>query len=330
MSLPPAPPSLPGDDGAPRTGLFAGAVVDASFERLRHPFAPGILERKLMEKRWTYVFVSTPEMMAAFAIVDAGYLSSGICAVFDRGSRRLLANENPVLPPLCANVSDSTAQGLSARLIGPGIDARLQRNGDRISLRARWAHVEADLELDASRAPSPITAIAPVGVPGRFDLTQKTVLLPAEGVVRAGNIDFPVEHQLAGIDYTHGYLARETSWKWGFAVGGQTGTRVAFNFSEGFLQGDGENVAWIDGEPRPTGAVRFHREGVEPLSRWTLRSDSGEVDLVFRPEGYRAQTIDLKLILSKYLQPFGTYAGKLFGIDLADLPGVAEDHSARW
>lgn len=330
MSLPPAPSSLPGDDGAPRTGLYSGALADARFEGLQAPFAPGILERRLMEKRWAYLFVSTPEVMACFAVVDAGYLSSGICAVFDRGSRRLLANENPVLPPFCANVSDRTAEGFSARLIGPAIEARLQREGGTIALRARWAHVEADLELDAEGAAQPITAIAPVGAAGRFDLTQKTVLLPAEGEIRAGNVRFPIQGQLAGIDYTHGYLARETSWKWGFAVGRQGKRRLAFNFSEGFLQGEGENVAWIDGEPQATGAVRFERSGEEPLATWRLRSERGDVDLTFRPEGYRAQAIDLKLISSKYLQPFGTFSGTLPGAEISDLPGVCEDHAARW
>lgn len=329
MPLPPAPPSLPGEDGAPRIGLYEGALADATFEKLRPPFAPGILDRKLMEKRWTYLFVSTPDAMASFAIIDAGYLSTGICAVFDRGSRRLLADENPVLPPLCAAVSDDTSAALSARLWGPAIDARLQRNGDRISLRARWGHVEADLELDAARAAAPITAIAPVGAAGRFDLTQKTVLLPADGEIRAANIRFPVEGQLAGIDYTHGYLPRETTWKWAFAVGEDT-VRLAFNFSEGFLQGEGENVAWLDGHPRPTGEVRFERVSDDPLSAWNLRNATGEVDLIFRPEGYRAQSVDLKLIRSKYLQPFGTYSGSLFGRALSGLPGVVEDHAARW
>src|SRR5439155_1506210 len=78
---------------------------------------------------------------------------------------------------------------------------------------------EIDLTLDAGRAPAPMTAIAPVGPAGRFDFTQKTVLIPAEGEVRAGNIRFPVRNQLAGIDFTHGYLARDTAWRWAFGAG---------------------------------------------------------------------------------------------------------------
>jgi uncharacterized protein DUF2804 len=326
--LPPAPARLAGADGRPRFGLYAGSLGDPSFAGLHDP--PGALQRRLVEKKWQYVFLATPEMMLALAVIDCGYLSSGICAVFDRGSRRLLVNDNPVLPPVCAQVSEEPGDGMSARLLGPTIRARLQRAGGRVSVQATWAHADVDLMLDANRAPPPVTAIAEVGAPGRFDFTQKTVLVPAEGEVRAGNVRFPVQGQFAGLDYTHGFFTRETAWRWAFA-GGRAGSHLlAFNFSDGFLQGEGENVVWVDGEPRPAGPVRFSFQPEAPLAPWRVESADGRVDLTFQPEGYRTQTIDLKLILSKYLQPFGTFSGTVNGVAVEGLPGVAEDHAARW
>jgi hypothetical protein len=326
--LPPAPQRLLAEDGTPRSGLYAGSLADARFAGLKD--APGPLQRRLTEKKWQYLFLATPEMMLALAVIDCGYLASGICAVFDRGSRRLLVNDNPVLPSLCAAVGEEPADGMSARLLGPRIRARLQRAGGRISVQANWAHADVDLLLDAGRAPAPITAIAPVGPKGRFDFTQKTVLVPAEGEVRAGNVRFAVQGDLAGLDYTHGLLARETSWRWAFA-GGRAGPHlVAFNFSDGFLQGEGENVAWIDGDPQAVGPVRFEFEPERPLGAWRVQSADGRVDLTFQPEGHRAQTVDLKLIRSRYLQPFGTFSGTIDGIAVEALPGVTEDHEARW
>jgi Protein of unknown function (DUF2804) len=327
-TLPPAPARLVGPEGKPQFGLYAGSVRDASFAGLREPL--GILQRRLVEKKWQYVFVATPEMMLSLAVIDGGYLSSGICAVFDRGSRRLLVNDNPVLPPICAQVADDATDRMSARLLGPAIRARVQRADGRVSVQATWAHADVDLLLDVTRAPPPITAIAEVNEAGRFDFTQKTVLVPAEGEVRAGNIHFPVQGQLAGLDYTHGLLARETAWRWAFATGRSGSHLVAFNFSEGFLSGEGENVVWIDGEPQPAGPVDFSFDPGAPLSDWRVRSSDGRVDLTFHPEGYRAQTIDLKLIRSAYLQPFGTWSGSANGVAIEGLAGVAEDHSARW
>ena len=322
--LTPAPESLAADDGAPRMGLYRGSIADTAFAKLTGVWAPSFLERRLVEKSWQYACVATPEMMLAIAIIDTGYLSSGMCAVFDRGSRRLLSNENPVLPPLAAAVEPR-----KARLVGPAIRASFERKESAVEIKASWGHTDVSLVLDASRS-TPVTAVAPVGPEGRFDLTQKSVLLPAEGEVRAGNIRFAVQGQLAGLDYTHGYLARETAWRWAFANGRAGGRTVAFNFSEGFLGGEGENVVWIDGEPRAAGKVSFTFEGSAPMAQWHIRSEDGRIDLAFHPEGYRAQTIDLKLVLSKYVQPFGTYSGKLHGIDVQSLAGVAEDHAARW
>jgi Protein of unknown function (DUF2804) len=326
--LPRAPERLAAEDGSPRFGLYAGSPRQAGFATLAG--APGPLERRLIEKKWQYVFLSTPEMMLALAVIDVGYLSSGICAVFDRGSRRLLVDESPVLPPFCAELADEPADGMSARLYGPRIRARLQRVAGRMSIQARWAHADVDLLLDATRAPVPITAIAPVGPPARFDFTHKAVLLPAEGEVRAGNVRFAVQGQFAGLDYTHGYLARETAWRWAFACGRAGANLVGLNFSDGFLQGEGENVAWLDGEPHATGPVHFSFDRAQPLGTWRVQSADGQVDLTFQPEGYRAQTVDLKLILSRYLQPFGTFSGRIGTVAIEGLPGVAEDHTARW
>lgn len=332
--LPKAPETL-ASGGNPIEGLFAGSVGDARFSQLGGAYAASFLQRRLIEKKWQYVFVATGEMMLSLALVDAGYLSSGICAVFDRGARRLLVNENPVLPSPCALIGEAPGEGMSARLVGPGIRARMQRSGGRITVRASWAHADIDLQLDASAAPQPMTAIAQVGAPGRFDLTQKTVLVPAEGEVRAGNVRFQVRGERAALDYTHGYLARDTAWRWAFASGARGGRQIAFNLSEGFLQGEGENALWVDGDPHPVGPVSFSFDGAAGLSPWRIRSQDGLVDLVFRPEGYRAQTIDLKLILSEYLQPFGTFAGFVTApsgerVELEGLPGVTEDHRARW
>src|SRR5256884_781248 len=201
--LPRAPERLAAQDGTPRFGLYAGSPREARFATLAG--APGPLERRLIEKKWQYAVLSTPEMMLAIAVIDVGYLSSGICAVFDRGSRRLLVDDNPVLPPICSQVAEEPADGMSARLFGPRIRARLQRVAGRVSIQARWAHADVDLLLDATRAPPPITAIAPVGPPGRFDFTHKTVLLPAEGEVRAGNVR--LDRKSTRLNSSHGYIS---------------------------------------------------------------------------------------------------------------------------
>ena len=319
-SLPPAPAHLV-EDGVPHEGLYSGSIADPGFGQLTAPYDFRGLERRLIEKKWQYLFVAHEEIMLALAILDVGYLSTGICAVFDRGSKRLLIDDSPILPPLFATVGERPGE---ASLRGPGIKASIERNGDRWAVRAEWAHCEVELTLDAAAAPPPVSAVAPIEGRGRFDFTQKNAMLKASGQVRTGNVSFDLRDCPAGLDYTHGFFARETNWRWAFAAGPQ----VAFNFSDGFLQGAGENVVWLDGEPRPVGKITFELDAQAPLTPWRLRGEA--VDLVFKPEGVRAKTTDLKLIMSRYIQPFGTFEGHILGAAVSSLAGVTEDHSARW
>jgi len=333
LPLPRAPSRIV-EVGSPIFGAWAGSVPDASFAGLNEEFPRGILARRLVEKRWVYLLVPTREVMLAMAIVDAGYLSSGFCTVFDRGSGKLLFDSSPVLPPLCARVGDVPGDGLHARLAGPRIRARVERSGGRVVVEARWMAATIDLVLDARAAPPPLSVCSRIDT-GRFNFTQKLAAVPAEGEIRAGNARFAVHGDLAGLDFTHGFPARETKWRWAFGTGKAGGRTVGFNLSEGFLPGSPESAAWVDGPPCATGPVRFEGDFANPEAPWRIRGNDSALDLVFTPEGRRAQTIDLGLVASRYVQPFGTFRGHLTGvagerIELEDVPGVTEDHAARW
>jgi|GEM_PF-142034 len=335
LALEPAPPRLIGPDGSPIAGTWSGSALSTSFAGLSGPYARSFFQRRLVEKKWQYLSLAAKEFIFAFAIIDTGYLASGICALFDRGARRLLLDENPILPPGCASVSDEASDGLSSWLFGPGIRAGIERSEGRVLVSGRWGRAKVELSLDARRAPPALSALSLLG-PGRFDFTQKLIGLPAEGEIRVGNQTFPVRGELAGLDYTHGYLERETSWRWAFASGLQDGKVVGFNFSAGFLQGGlGESAVWVDGAPRAVGPVSFLFDPTSPLEPWQIQSQDGGVELTFLPEGLRSQDTDLQIVKSRYLQPFGTFSGHVTSgsgerLRIDALAGVTEDHSARW
>ncbi len=105
------------------------------------------------------------------------------------------------------------------------------------------------------------------------------------------------------------------------------------NLSDGFM-GISENVVWADGELYPVGAARFEFDADDPERPWQVKTTDGAVDLTFTPEGFRRQDKNLGLALSRYVQPFGVFRGtlRLGGVarQVTDLPGVTEDHVARW
>ena len=334
-ALPAAPARLV-DGGGPRFGIWSGTVADATLGGLRDPWPRG-LARLLMEKKWVYALVASPEAFFCLAIVDAGILHSGFCGVLDRKTGALLLDENPVLPPFCASVADDPGPGLRARLFGPGVRAEVLSTGGAartVRISGRWGKASLDLTLDGARAPAPLSVCADLGGQ-RLDFTQKSPLLAATGTVTIEQRVLRFDGAPAGLDFTHGFLKRRTDWRWAFAAGECGGRPVAFNFSEGFLgPGSPENAVWLDGAPTDAGDVAFSFDPKDPRSPWSLRGAG--LLLEFTPEGQRAQDVNvLGLLASRYVQPFGTFRGHVTAPDGArvaidGLAGVTEDHSAIW
>ncbi len=338
LALPQAPAQLI-QDHLPRFGSFSGFPGDAAFGRLGKPYKSG-LGSLLVEKRWAYTLVSAPDVFLCMAVIDLGYLSSAFLGVFDRGARKLLFDGSAVLPPGFTRLSDDPSSGLRAQLKGLN-RAGIERDGDQVHVHARWGKLAVELSLDARPALPAFGTCAGIGPEGsgRFDYTQKSVGLIASGEIKLGKLAFTISGAPAGLDYTHGQFAHETAWRWAFATGSAQGHKVGFNFSEGFLGTPGadgaENAVWVDGAPCSPGPVKFTFDAAHPDRPWTIASADGGVDLIFTPEGQRAQNTDLGLILSRYAQPFGTFRGHITAKDGAriaidSLAGVTEDHAARW
>lgn len=334
-ALPPCPDALVDPQGAPRFGAYAGRMRDTSLARLAPPWGREVWRRLASEKRWHYACAATPELFVGGAIVQLGYLASGFLYVFDRGAGRMLAERSFLLPPPLVEIDDLAAEA-RARL-------RRLRSSMTIEASAKAGRFLAELsggvfvELWLREATLPaLTAACPV-VDGGVTVTQKTVCVPADGEVRVGRRAFRVEGALAGLDYSHGYLGRETRWRWASASGTlPDGRRLGLNLVEGHNDGEvTENGLWLGEELLQPGHARFELDEKDPLRPWSIRTDDGRVDLRFQPEGARGEDIDLKLIASQYVQPMGTFEGTVRGSDgepvaVQGLPGVVERHRARW
>ncbi|HYA67208.1 MAG TPA: DUF2804 family protein, partial [Acidimicrobiales bacterium] len=116
-----------------------------------------------------------------------------------------------------------------------------------------------------------------------------------------------------------------TEWRWASA----SGNGVALNLTEGFTAPT-ENVVWNGGRLESVGPVRFAFDRENPASPWRITGPDGGVDLAFAPEGHRQESRNLVLAASHYLQPFGTFRGRIGGVVIDGLVGVTEDHVARW
>jgi hypothetical protein len=309
---------------------------DTSLKRLTGERGREGIRRLVSEKRWHYAGAATERLFVGGAIVQLGYLANAFMYVFDRPARKMLVERSFLLPPQLVQIDDFAADARASM--------RWLRSRMLIAASAAEGHffaelsgeVLVDLKLHTDKAPMPLTAVCPV-VGGSVTMTQKTACVPAEGEVRIGGVTQRMEGALAALDFSHGLFARETRWRWASANGRlPDGRAIGLNLVEGHNDGEiTENAMWIGEELSQPGHAKFELDESEPLRPWRVTTDDGRVDLRFTPEGARREDIDLKIIASQYVQPFGNFEGTIRDatgqeIRIAELPGVVERHRARW
>jgi hypothetical protein len=315
----------------PRFGSFRGSLPRVDFA----PLGKGRLYRRTHHKRWMYVAIASDELFVVAVVVDLGYLMTAFTFAQITGERGLRVDHSVIGPPGSGEVNDTAGEGSVARL-------RLGRSSLRIARPIGADHYEVDVDVkdlvvrarvDAAAAPPAISMIAaPPG--GLVSATEKRALLGATGEAIVGGKRWSLDGALAGYDYTNGYLARRTSWKWAFALGrARTGERVALNLTEGFV-GEAECAVWIDDELYPASEGRFDFDPASPMNPWRVGSADGAVDLRFEPAGIHAEHKNFGIIASRFIQPVGVFRGTIRAggreFEMDRVPGVVEDQEVLW
>jgi hypothetical protein len=246
-----------------------------------------------------------------------------------------------------AEVGDRPGAGLVAsfRTLGGRISARRGEEDERYQLEVDVSRVRTGSlqsfqwngELLVAGGPPALTLIAPVEGDGLVNVTQKRGGLLALGSLEAGGKRFRLDGGVGGLDYTQGYLARHTSWRWAFAAGRlMDGTPIGLNFAEGFNEGagDNENGFWVGDRLYPLARARFEYDSKELLDPWRITTADGAVDLRFKPIYVHRDEKDLRLVVSHFAQPVGLFDGtvRVGGrtYTLVSVPGVTEEQDMLW
>jgi hypothetical protein len=333
--LPPAPPALLAG-GVPLLGAFEGSIAEIDLAALAAPGLVGQLRHLARAKRWTYALAVSDEVLAAVAVVEAGYFGGGFAWALDRARGALLFEASAAgLPRIGARVNGRPGDGARARLTSRGLSVAVEREAGRWRITASAGGAFGlDVTLDGAGASAPFTLATSVPR-GGVRVTQKAAGLAATGTVRAGGRVLSVDGGSGGVDYTAGVLARETAWRWAFGTGRLGGAPFGFNLCEGFGVAAGEpgENAGFRGAPYRLPPVAFAVGGAR--SPWRVESSGGEVDLLFHPAGAHREARSLGLVRTRFTQVAGTFEGTIPGpgggaVAVAGLPGVVEDHWARW
>lgn len=323
--------------GAPRVATYVGPCERVDLSGItRHR---GRLFGRARRKRWLYAAIAADDLYLGVAVVDMGYASNAFAFAADvqPGGGGMLAQASFVgLPAVSCRVGDRPEEGCDARFRGPGASIAIARpvgsNTYAIDVSTRRLEIEARLSI--AGAPPPVCAMAhPPRSAGVF--TQKRSLLDVTGSARIDGRRRSLDGGLGGLDYTHGFPARDTRWRWAFLLGRSTsGQRVGVNLVEGF-NGAVECAVWVDDEAFSVGEGRFTFDAQRPLHPWSIVTTCGAVELTFTPAALHAEQRDLGLVRAAFVQPSGRFRGRIAlpGRDplvVDGAPGVVEDQSVLW
>lgn len=282
---------------------------------------PRRLQNISTEKKWQWFGAFFDRYAIGGAIVDLTYASKVFVWVFDRKNSNFVISHEKTLPPFAVQVANDALAPTVAS--SPGFEIRRPDMAKQWIVRIDLPQLKLDLFLESVL--DPLLAVCPVeGRPERHNVTRKEVGLRARGELVLKGSKVALSQGFALLDHSHGLMARTTSWKWAMGGGRVDETPVGFNAIQDFND-DLENAAWLGDTLVHTSPALILQE----KDHWRVQTSCGSVNLTLDIEGIRAEDINLKLIQSTYRQPLGIWRGTILGASVA-IPGVAEDHLARW
>ncbi len=329
--LPRSPESWRSSEGY-RFGRYSGAI-----ERLPLPPTPLFLARRLRLKEWHYFSVCNEAIYLGAGLVQLGYASHLFLYIVrrDQPGSPILQSEFTHPGGFGLKFSKSPLDGLTVwrrgrdfiRIYGEDSGWRI-----RFDVRVEGKRLRADFRILRDPGLSLVFNLGNVKKP-QPAYTHKVAGASVRGRVQVDEQTYPLGDALAVSDWTRSLAARETRWKW-CALSAQAGTsRLGLNLSAEVYDEDGasqENARYQDGRVVPLARAIFEVPERPALDAWRVRTVDNEVDLVFTPLGARQQHLNAGLLRSDFVQPYGTFVGRIGNQQIADAFGVVEDHHAVW
>lgn len=342
MTLPAAPACVTAADGTVAYGRFAGTIADPAIA------APG-LGGAWRRKEWHYLSFLGDDAFVAVAIAQLGYLANAFAYVVDRRAGQRFA-EMHALAPLGRGVEFAAAPGTGTTRWRKGRDviaitATALPQGPGNGAASGWT-ARLDLALGDSRLQGEFDVVRAEALSlvhrlptGRPAYTHKEAGLLARADLRWGDRRI-VGAGLATADWTRAISQRETKWNWACTAhrlpdGRAFGLNLSAHVYDDAAGHSEEDAAWLDGRVHALGGARFEVPADPTRQPWRITSLlPDEFDLRFQPLGARRQVLDFGVIASRFVQPFGSFDGRVrvAGAEVAigGAFGVVEDHFARW
>ncbi len=330
------------NNGQPLTGRLSSLISEINFldfdyrNAMDKPYSNW--RKKMAFNQFVFFGITAPDLYIGIAIVNLRWVSNAFIYIFDQKNNHL--EEHSFLTPL--------ALGTQIELSPDHFSASFNNRKSRFRFQTLNDGYQVEVEIgdkflcqahfNRPDTLPPLRLCSPAGYSG-WVYTQKIAGMVVSGSLthQGQKLDLRERKCLGALDYSCGFMRRETVWKWtcinGFDV---QGSMLGLNLANGVNEtGMTENTLWFKDQTLALPSVQFHFSRYEPERTWQIGSEDSSINLTFQPLGKRESRENFGLLASNFRQYFGLYTGTIntpeWGIiQLVEQPGFAEDHYAKW
>jgi len=314
----------------------------------RHPLHDcNLLGRPGRKKKWEYWGVTTDTHMFSLTFADIDYfglISAGFMADY---SGTPMCEQVGIVPfGIGMEMAPTVASGaMSARTPGLSVTVNRERGGAVTVLQASGRlgghRLQADLRIETPPGHETLNVLVPWSQ-RRFQFTSKQNCLPTTGTVVFDGTEYgfgPDNHAFGCLDFGRGIWPYRTKWNWASGSGLAGNSTVGITVGGKWTDGTGvtENGFVVDGVLHKLGEeLEWDYDPEAPQEPWTIRAaKTGRLELTLEPFSVRANRLNLGVLSTKIAQAFGRFHGTLVCddgkvVEVSDIVGWAEEHTARW
>ena len=324
-----------------QVGWARKQILDCNLEKVNFYAIKSL--QKYRVKVWDYYAVFTPKGFLGLTLSNLGY--AGMMQVYTVDFVTNEYYEMSEIVPFGKNafLARNSTEGMSS-FSNEKLSMKFEKTEGKRILDVSWKRfkdeqdLDVHLELIEADFESMVITI-PIG-DKRFYFNTKTNCMPAEGTIQLGEVVEKVkaDESMAQLDWGRGIWAYSSFWNW--ASTSQylpDGRRFGLNLGEGFgnTEAATEDCVIIDNHVHKLGKVHWEYDSDDYMNPWRFYDDEGRLDITLTPFKERNAASHLLVIDSVVHQMFGHYSGKVVlddgeVLEIKDVLGFAEEHSARW
>ena len=327
-----------------------GNLVEAgyAFDLVREYSRKGIKGLKSRIKEWDYYFITDGEYGIALTIDDNSYMGMASVSILDFKNKkewtksyiRWLTFGEIVFPSSSKDGDVFMESKKYSMYFG-------NKNGKRhlvctMKNLEKGKDFSCDIVLEKSLDKSMVIA-TPFFKKKHFYYNQKINLLVGRGFFSFGDIKHQLKkaNTVGVLDWGRGVWTYSNTWYWSSLNAIQDGHTIGFNLGYGFgdTSAASENMFFYDKEAFKLDDVTFNipkneKGKLDFLKEWTMTSEKGDINLVFKPIIDRHANTNVLIIQSNQHQVFGYFSGTIKvgekEFKLNNLLGFAEMVKNRW